>query len=145
MALVSCMECKRQISDRATACPGCGAPQQSVAPSSPAGRPPITGPGGLQIDMQASPLDIGSQPRPARQLPASSRSLYIILALLFGPFGFHDFYVGKYGLGVFKLIVLALTLLVQPIFFAALFIILYLLAIIQGFTVRYDSKGIPLA
>lgn len=39
MALVRCAECKREISDKATACPGCGAPvlvlgtRQSQAPT----------------------------------------------------------------------------------------------------------------
>ncbi|WP_127159238.1 zinc-ribbon domain-containing protein [Xanthomonas arboricola] len=32
MALVTCEECGRSISDRATACPGCGAPARGVQP-----------------------------------------------------------------------------------------------------------------
>lgn len=36
MALIYCAECKREISDQASACPGCGAPQrQSVVDSLP--------------------------------------------------------------------------------------------------------------
>ncbi len=36
MALIDCAECKREISDQASACPGCGAPQRRpVAASSP--------------------------------------------------------------------------------------------------------------
>lgn len=32
MAIIHCPECAREISDRATACPGCGCPLQSSAP-----------------------------------------------------------------------------------------------------------------
>ena len=36
MALIKCVECGRSMSDKAAACPGCGAPQATgVAPSSP--------------------------------------------------------------------------------------------------------------
>ena len=34
MALVSCPECRREISDQAPACPGCGYPLRAVASSS---------------------------------------------------------------------------------------------------------------
>lgn len=41
MALVNCSECGKQISDKAAACPQCGAPVHgtSVAPQRPAGQP----------------------------------------------------------------------------------------------------------
>lgn len=32
MALISCSECRREISDKAAACPNCGAPVGSAAP-----------------------------------------------------------------------------------------------------------------
>ncbi|MFM2323575.1 MAG: zinc-ribbon domain, partial [Pseudomonadota bacterium] len=32
MALITCNECGRQISDRASSCPGCGAPVAGNAP-----------------------------------------------------------------------------------------------------------------
>ena len=31
MALITCKECKKQISDQATKCPACGAPNKSLA------------------------------------------------------------------------------------------------------------------
>lgn len=34
MALVSCPECRREVSDQAGACPGCGYPLRAVASSS---------------------------------------------------------------------------------------------------------------
>ncbi|WP_180876759.1 TM2 domain-containing protein [Stenotrophomonas maltophilia] len=97
------------------------------------------------MDLSASPLDIGRPEPDADKLPASSRSMYIVLALLFGPLGFHDFYVGKVGLGALKLAVMAIILFVQPIAFAAVFLLLYLIAVVQAFAVRHDSQGRPLA
>lgn len=35
MAMIQCSECKRDISDQALACPGCGAPGAKGAPSAP--------------------------------------------------------------------------------------------------------------
>ena len=43
MALIQCQECKQEISDRATTCPHCGAPQTPRAPAPP---PPPTPPAG---------------------------------------------------------------------------------------------------
>lgn len=42
MALIECGECKRQVSDKAPACPGCGAPIASAKASSPAPSPTAT-------------------------------------------------------------------------------------------------------
>lgn len=36
MALITCKECGKDISDQAAACPGCGAPVQSTQPAMPA-------------------------------------------------------------------------------------------------------------
>lgn len=33
MPLTTCPDCSREVSERAAACPGCGAPMQSIAPS----------------------------------------------------------------------------------------------------------------
>ena len=49
MALMSCPECAKQISDKAPACPHCGAPMNAPIAASTAGGPTIveTGPGGV--------------------------------------------------------------------------------------------------
>ncbi|RLK57466.1 hypothetical protein BCL79_1872 [Stenotrophomonas rhizophila] len=71
--------------------------------------------------------------------------MYIVLSLLFGTVGFNDFYIGKFGLGTAKIAALGVSLVMEPIVFAALFCLLALLSILQAFTVRRDSKGTPLA
>lgn len=142
MALVSCAECAREISDKALACPGCGAPR---APTPVSPRHKVTGPGGMPVNLMGSPLEAAQPTDPIESLPASSRTVYIALALLFGPLGLHDFYIGKFVLGGLKVAILAILLLMEPVLFAALFLVLYLLAVFQAFTVRRDSSGTPLA
>ena len=47
MALISCLDCRRDVSDRAVSCPHCGCPTQvsvSAAARPPAGEPPSLGP-----------------------------------------------------------------------------------------------------
>lgn len=134
MALVGCQECGREISDKAAACPGCGAPQR-VQPQVPP-----------QVDRSQAMHSVpATKSPPSSQLPASSRAMYIVLSLLFGTVGFNDFYIGKFGLGMAKIAALGVSLVMEPIVFAALFCLLALLSILQAFTVRHDSKGAPLA
>ena len=75
MALMSCGECSAEISDKAAACPKCGAPLR--APTAP--QPVIL----------------------ARQ---HSRTVAIVLALFLGGFGAHKFYLGSPGLGIVYLL-----------------------------------------
>jgi hypothetical protein len=77
MALVSCRECSRQISDQAVACPGCGAPVSN--------RP-------------------GHTLAPILVTAPKSRSMAVLLAMLLGGIGIHKFYLNEPGLGVVYLI-----------------------------------------
>jgi RNA polymerase subunit RPABC4/transcription elongation factor Spt4 len=64
MALISCRECSKQISDQAAACPNCGAPVAS------------------RVQPAAVPV-IVTAPK--------SRSLAVLLAMLLGGIGLHKF------------------------------------------------------
>jgi TM2 domain-containing membrane protein YozV len=77
MALVSCCECSQKISDRAVACPGCGAPVSN------------------------SP---GHAPAPIVVTAPKSRSMAVLLAMLLGGIGIHKFYLNEPGLGVLYLV-----------------------------------------
>ena len=70
MALINCPECSIQVSDKATSCPSCGCPISA---------------GTVQAGQGLSP--------PVVNL-AKSRGIHIILALVFGAVGFHNFYTG---------------------------------------------------
>ncbi len=50
-------------------------------------------------------------------LPVKSRAVYIILWLLLGAFGVHNFYAGRVGLGVTELILMILNVLFFVLFF----------------------------
>jgi hypothetical protein len=84
MALMSCPECSTQVSDRAISCPSCGCP--------------IVTPPSISPHLTASVT------------VSKSRGVYIILGLVFGVLGFHNFYSGNYGAGATKLIILLLAI-----------------------------------
>lgn len=66
MALIACKECRREISDSAQACPGCGMPLANFVP-----------------------LQLVAGLEPERR----SRSLAICFAFFLGTFGVHRFYL----------------------------------------------------
>ncbi|MBD3825645.1 TM2 domain-containing protein [Stenotrophomonas sp.] len=82
MALIECMECGKQVSDKSPACIGCGAPMSN----------------GDQVALVSRPV-------PYVVKTAKSRGVYIILGLLFGTLGIHNFYAGYYGRGVAQLLI----------------------------------------
>ncbi len=79
MALISCPECSTKVSDKAVSCPSCGCPisKQIEAPAISVAPPAVT--------------------------VAKSRGVYIILGILFGALGFHNFYSGHNASGGIKL------------------------------------------
>jgi len=80
MAMVNCSECGREVSDKAAACVGCGAPIATLAPAS-----------------------LVAQPHVVKT--AKSRGVYIILGLFFGTLGLHNFYAGYNGRAVVQLLI----------------------------------------
>lgn len=51
MALISCSECGKEVSDKAAACPGCGAPIAAIAIAAPQAPPrAVVVPARVQID-----------------------------------------------------------------------------------------------
>lgn len=90
MALINCPECATQVSDRALSCPKCAFPIAQPSPDS--SRQRNSGSNSLQV------VSI-----------AKSRGVYIILGLLFGIAGFHNFYSGHNVSGAIKLVVLLIA------------------------------------
>jgi Predicted membrane protein len=87
MALVACVECGREVSDKAAVCVGCGAPMAE-------------GKHGLVHHVVVD-------------RPAKSRGAYIVLGLFFGGIGIHNFYAGQLASGAIKIALLAITLLLD--------------------------------
>lgn len=119
MALVECAECGKEISDKAAACPHCGAPVASAEPKR----------GGYYDDLpQHKPTQLVKS--------AKSRGIYIILGLFFGLLGVHNFYAGRLGVGVAQLLVTCiLGWFVVGIVITAIWVIFEL------FTVTEDGAG----
>lgn len=90
MALIHCPECSKKISDKATSCPSCGFP---IAMASVENSTTNSKSGTLQI--------------------SKSRGTYIIIGLIFGAIGFHNFYSGHYIQGTIKIIFFLITLIMD--------------------------------
>ena len=123
MALISCPECSVQVSDKAISCPSCGCP--------------ITAPTYTPQISAAAPVVTVTK----------SRGTYIILAILFGAFGFHNFYSGHNVSGGIKLGLFLLAFFIDATtgFYSAfslvLLVIFELWALIEAFTVTTDARG----
>jgi TM2 domain-containing membrane protein YozV len=109
MALINCSECAMQISDQAHACPHCGFQLQDSSPPQ-------------------QNVDGGS--------PSKSLGIYIILGVLLGLLGIHNFYAGYYGRGAAQLSITALL----GSFYVGL-IITGLWVLVELCTVRKDANG----
>ena len=126
MALVTCPECGREVSDKAASCPGCGAPvdtssrkkycqhcgsqidqncvvcpmcgKQVAELNSPPGPTPII------VNNNASSSSASSAGTPAPGGYTGGRPVnklvYCLLALFVGGIGIHKFYAGKIGMGI---------------------------------------------
>ncbi|MGY6237041.1 zinc ribbon domain-containing protein (plasmid) [Burkholderia ambifaria] len=99
MALINCPECKTSVSDQARACPSCGYPIASA---------------NNNYETATTPPQVVSV--------SKSRGTYIILGILFGAFGFHDFYAGYNVKGAIKL---------------GLFVVAFLLDAMTGFYSKF--------
>lgn len=118
---MKCEYCDNEVPTGSTRCPSCGAavkaePQRASAVEL---VPPET----------ATPSVVGAR-------AAKSRTVYIVLAILLGEFGVHNFYAGNTSRGVIQL---ALTLI--SCFWLGLFV--WIWAIIEGVTTTKDATGMP--
>lgn len=120
MGLLNCPDCGKQVSTEAIACPGCGRP---VKPQAGWAGPP-------------TPLTTSSPERPIVVETIKSRGVFIILGLLLGCLGIHNFYAGYNGKGAAQLIItLALGWFIVGLVITALW------ALIEVCTVTTDAKG----
>lgn len=120
MALIACPECATQVSERALSCPSCGCPISA---------PPV-------------------QPMAAPMVSVTkSRGTYIILAILFGGFGFHNFYSGHVASGAIKLVLFLITFVLDlstgfySAFSLVVLAITWIWSLIEAFTVKQDARG----
>ena len=127
---MKCSNCNTELPDGATFCTQCGA---ALAAAN----------GGAQL----------------QQGEGKPRMLYIVLAVLAGALGIHNFYAGRTTVGITQLVATIFSFILfwfvwflGIIFFPFLFISFFFLfvpfgiwvwAVIEAFTVKVDGKGIP--
>ena len=135
MALISCPECNSSVSDKATGCPQCGFPINTIAPVTRASssEPPQKFHTDYVRPEKSTSFKQGST---TIVKSAKSRGIYIILGLLLGGLGIHNFYAGYYGRGLAQL----LTVLILGWFVIGL-VIVGVWIIIELFTVTHDAAG----
>ncbi len=109
--LKACPSCNSHVSNQALACPRCGHPQQTQFQ-----QPPI-----IQV---------------MNQVPPKSRAAYIIIGLLIGGLGIHNFYAGHNGRGIAQL---AVTLLTAWMCFPI--VIMWVWVIIEVIATNTDGYG----
>lgn len=134
-----CQYCDNELPQGVTKCPYCGAscPQNAytpdVAPAPVASvRPQII----IQNIQPQVPYVQSVQPQVAYATKQKSRVTYILLAIILGIFGIHNFYAARVGSGIIQLLITVLSsgeAVALPI--------LWLL--IEIFVVKKDGRGHP--
>ena len=131
MALIDCPECSTTVSDKAISCPKCGCPIAK----------PVVAPSPASTHQSTQTI----------VTVAKSRGTFIILGLLFGLIGLHNFYAGYNGRGATKIVLATITFLMDAstrfetgfFFVAAVPIAIWVL--IELFTNTEDARGHALA
>jgi TM2 domain-containing membrane protein YozV len=123
MALIRCLDCGKEVSTETLACPSCGRPVRSGQ----AICPPHSGTPQSANSDHATPVVIRA---------VKSRGVFIILGLLLGYLGIHNFYAGYYGRG---LIQVGITALLGWLYVG--FVITIVWALIELITVKTDAQG----
>ncbi len=111
-----------------------------------AGGPAPSGPGaqagfggaGYGVSRQPSWPQAGAPGQVAGARPAKSRAVYIVLAVLFGGLGIHNFYAERFGRGVIQLVLTVLFFwLIIPI------LVVFVWVLVDILTVTSDGHGVP--
>jgi TM2 domain-containing membrane protein YozV len=127
MALIRCLDCGKEVSTEALACPSCGRPVKSGQASG----SPHSGTAQSAISDQATPVTIRA---------VKSRGVFIILGLLFGCLGIHNFYAGYYRRGAIQVVI---TAVLGWLYVG--FVITIVWALIELITVKTDAQGNPMS
>ena len=144
---MKCEYCNNEVQSGATICPACGAPAPATVVSTPAAAPaplPAVAPAVNAAAPQPSVVVVNTAPQVAQPVqptvtypyPPKSRITYIILALLFGTLGIHNFYAKRTGCGITQLLLTILS-------FGFLAVISALWSLIEILAVDSDGNRVP--
>jgi TM2 domain-containing membrane protein YozV len=138
MGLIACPECKAQISDLSDKCVQCGYPLRPIQAEAVDKTRNVRDGGSL---LAGNPhYDGGTRqhnPPPTRPVSQKSRGTFIILGVLLGGLGIHNFYAGYLGRGFVQL----LTTVVLGVFFFVGIMIVGFWVIAELFMVKVDAAG----
>ena len=82
------------------------------------------------------PVPLTQNPFPQHVLPLKSRGVYVLLALLLGGLGIHNFYAGRFGCAIAQLLITLLTgWLIIPLLIVGLW------ALIEACIVTTDGEN----
>lgn len=118
-----CSGCGADIPSQEPVCPYCGAsmPGDAVPSAVPAASAAAT-----------------AVPQPVGQGPAKVQQTYLLLGILLGGLGIHNFYAGYTVKGIAQLLISVLS-------GGSLAVVSWIWAIIEACTVKQDARGIPFA
>ena len=131
---MKCEYCDNEVPAGAKHCPSCGGPVKPSAAPQPQPQQVFT-----QQPAYAQPQPQFYAPGGMQQIPYTPkiRVAYIILALLFGALGIHNFYAGRVGCGIAQLLItLFIGWLILPLLAVGLWVFIEMLA------VTTDGRGV---
>ena len=132
---MKCEYCDNPVPNGATRCPSCGAAIRFYDENP----KPNTTPHTVSTPRSSDIGSVGCSStayNPYLFVAKKSRIAYIVLALVFGEIGVHNFYAGYIGRGVAQLLITVLS-------FGLLFWISWIWAVIEICAVDHDGKGVP--
>ena len=134
---MKCVSCGSEIADGAKFCTSCGKPVAADARLSTTGgrsNPNVN----VQIVMQNGVGGESSSNRPRNLLPQErsdkSMGMYVFLGIALGFLGIHNFYIRRSGHGAAQLLITLLS-------GGMLLFVSWIWAIVDVFTIQYDSDG----
>ena len=133
MALIQCPECSTKVSDKAVSCPSCGCPIAAQNKDS--------------LGYPISSLSNDTATQTTTLSISKSRGVHIILGLIFGVMGFHNFYSGHNLRGAIKLCILFVTFVLDAStgfrtgFSLVALVVIAFWSIIEVIVVKNDASG----
>ena len=145
---MNCPYCNNPVPPGTNSCPACGAPVENPVPY---GQPPYGQPQAYGQQPYGQPQGYGQQPygqpqpQPYGQQPygqplplPKSKTTFVLLGVLLGGLGIHNFYAGYTTKGIIQLVISLVTAFIGGS------IGVWIWAVIEVCTVQVDAYGRPL-